>query len=105
MNLPREKVIETLAAVLRQILIFRGQSAGPEVSIVGTTDPIKVLGLESDDLVLVATEISDMLGVDIPEDAIQWVDDSGERRRCRSVGEIADDIVNFIARAETAAHG
>lgn len=105
MNLPREKVLEALATVLRQILTFRGQSAGGEVSITGTTDPIKVLGLESDDLVLVATEISDLLGVEIPEDAIQWIDDSGERRRCRTVGQIADDIVNFIARSESAAHG
>lgn len=105
MNLPREKVLEALAAVLRQILTFRGQSAGAEVSITGTTDPVKVLGLESDDLVLVATEISDLLGVEIPEDAIQWIDDSGDRRRCRTVGQIADDILSFLARAEAASNG
>lgn len=102
MNLTREQILRALAEALSAIVVFKGRPA-PTVVLGPGTDPSRALELDSDDLVLVGVEISDLLGVDVPEDAIDWVDDSTGRRRCRTLGEVADSIMQYFQ--QEALHG
>jgi acyl carrier protein len=102
MNLTREQVLSALAKALSAIVVFKGRPA-PEIQLGAGTDPAKALELDSDDLVLVGVEISDLLEVEVPEEAIEWIDDSSDRRRCRTLGEVADRILGYFQ--QEAAHG
>lgn len=103
MDLTREEVLTALSRVLRAIIEFKGEPA-PTETVGDRTDPIKALGLESDDLVLVGCELTDQLGMEIPEEAINWVDDSTGHRRWKKLGEVADGIVDHCSQLEVA-HG
>lgn len=101
MNLTREKILAALADVLRSIVVFKGRPT-PTVALNSGTNPAKALELDSDDLVLVGCELTDHLGVEVPEEVIDWVDDSSGSRRCRSLGEIADKILGYFNKQEAA---
>jgi hypothetical protein len=67
------------------------------------TDPIRGLGLISDDGLDFACEISQRLGFHFPNEGNPFVDDLG--RRARRVGEIIELICPMVERAPEATHG
>jgi len=97
MNFDRDQIIAALAEALSAIVVFKGRPA-PTMRLGEHTDPAKTLELDSDDLILVGVELSDLLGVEVPEEAIDWVDDSSGHRRCRTLGEMADGILRYFQK-------
>ena len=58
------------------------------------TDPVRELGLPSDDGIVIACLLSNKLGFEIPVEINPFIDDA--RRRSRRIGE----IVNLILRLQ-----
>ena len=90
----REQVVEVL----------RGMVKGDPTSEIGDgTEPIRGLGLVSDDGLDFACEISIKLDFHFPDDQNPFVDDSGQR--ARNVSEIVELIAPMIAGTKEASCG
>lgn len=91
---------EILACVID---VLQGYVTDQGTPINEGTDPIRGLGLVSDDGLDFACEVSSRLGFHFPDDLNPFVDDSGQR--ARRVGEIADLIATMTKVAEEAHSG
>lgn len=83
MKLNRDEVQNCVITSLRETL-----NKDETTEINGDTDPIRGLGLDSDDGVDLACILSEKLGYDIPDNINPLVDD--KQKRSRKVCEIAD---------------
>jgi hypothetical protein len=90
----REQVIDVLRGMVNS-------DVAPEIG--DGTDPIRGLGLMSDDGLDFACEISIRLNFHFPDDQNPFVDDSGQR--ARNVREIVELITPMIAGKKEASHG
>jgi acyl carrier protein len=92
MNAPnRNQVHELLLSTLKDFL----KDKGP-IQITEYTDPIKDLGLDSEDGVDFACVISEKFGCHVPNDLNPFVDDA---RHCgRRIGEVVDLVCNLIEK-------
>lgn len=103
---PREKLVSAVTEALRKILLFRGKSNVADAPITSQTDPVTDLGIASEDLVLVGPELSqESQDLDLPNEVFDWADDSGGRRRYRTIGEIVDRISEHLKAAGASSHG
>lgn len=101
----RNTIIAVLTEALRRILIFRGKEEEAEAPIPTNLDPVKSLGVPSDDLILVGPELSrESTELDLPNEVFDWADDSSGQRRYRTVEEMADRIIKYLASQEAAKH-
>lgn len=97
----RERVLNCLEDSIRRLMAFRGIETDKEVSEV--TNPIDDLGLKSGDLVNVAPDIeAEDEALSVPIEVVDWADDSSGKRRYRRLGEVADLIISYLAKQETA---
>lgn len=92
------RIFECVVDVIRHLV--QDRDAEP---INDQTDPIRGLGLESEDGLDFACEISERLGFHFPDDQNPFVDDDG--RRPRRVGEIVDLIASTMAEAKETHRG
>lgn len=101
MSYTRPEVLNCLTKAVRKILIFRGQTEEAEDPIPEDVDPVVTYGIPSLDLAQVGPELareSDEL--DLPNEVYDWADDSSGQRRYRTLGEIADRIMDHLAKQE-----
>ena len=99
MSYTRIEVLTCLTKVVRKILIFRGKSKEAEEPIPENIDPVRTYGIPSLDLTQVGPELareSDEL--DLPNEVFDWADDSSGIRRYRTLGEIADRVMDHLAK-------
>ena len=89
MALSREQVKSRVVEDLHKLL-------SETVPIDDATDPITGLGLDSDDGLDFACDISEELGFHFPDDKNPFVDDTG--RRGRRLGEIVDLIMPMLPK-------
>jgi acyl carrier protein len=82
----RERVIDALREVLNGREVLR---------IDDRTDPLKDLGLDSEDGIAVACALSEKLDYHIPDDLNPLVDDA--KQRARRVGDIVDLMHRLLA--------
>lgn len=90
----RNEVRDLYLKALRE---FLGDKAPADLS--EDTDPFKDLGLDSEDGVDFACELSERFGCKIPDNLNPWVDDT--RHRPRKLGESIDLICELIDRARS----
>lgn len=88
----RNEVRDLYMKALRE---FLGDKAPDELS--EATDPFKDLGLDSEDGVDFACELSEKLGYKVPDDLNPWVDDA--QHRARRLGESIDLMCQLIESA------
>lgn len=102
MNFPRDKVFDSLQKSLRKLMAFRGlTNAGDEIT--EKTDPVVDLGLKSGDLVAVGPDLEmEAEELNVPNEVLDWADDSSGKRRYRSIGEMTDLIFAYLEKQEGA---
>lgn len=88
----RNEVRDLYMKALRE---FLGDKAPDNLS--ETTDPFKDLGLDSEDGVDFACELSQRFGIKIPDDVNPWVDDA--QHRARQIGESIDLMCHLVESA------
>lgn len=97
MSYSRQEVLTCLTKAVRKILVFRGKTEEAEEPIPENVDPIVTYGIPSLDLTQVGPELareSDEL--DLPNEVYDWADDSTGKRRYRTLGEIADRVMDYL---------
>lgn len=94
-TITREAIFAALKLTLLRVLEINEKPV--EGDILESTNPVRDLGVETDDRIYVGCELSEILGVDIPEEAIHWVDDSTGERRNLPVREVVDHILEYLA--------
>ena len=98
MGLSRDEVRAHVLQSLHEVL---GEENAVDIN--DQTDPIRGLGLNSDDGLDFACALSEKLNYDIPDKVNPLVDDS--RRRPRRVGEIVDLMCKLLTIEQEENHG
>jgi hypothetical protein len=99
MSYTRPEVLACLTKAVRKILVFRGKTEEAQEPIPEDSDLIQTYGFPSVDLTQVGPELareSDEL--DLPNEVYDWADDSSGTRRYRTLSEIADRVMEHLAK-------
>ena len=96
----KNEIRRIVIASLREILQGDGRAEIPAID--DRTDPIRDLGLTSEDGLEVACLLSYRLNFEIPPAVNPFTDD--DRRRARRVGEIVDLLVTLLGGNGVAGH-
>lgn len=89
--------IEVRDLYMKALREFLGDKESADLS--EETDPFEDLGLDSEDGVDFACELSERFGCKIPDNLNPWVDDS--LHRARRLGESIDLICDLIERTRS----
>lgn len=100
MQLNRKKVRSVIIESLIEVL--QGDGKGEIPAIDDKTDPLRDLGLDSEDGIEVACLLSYKLNFDIPPEVNPFIDD--RRRRSRRIGEIVNLLLQLQEQKEVIDH-